>query len=407
MAAEERRTPVAPKDAARRVARGLRDAGFDAYFAGGCVRDHLFGIEPEDYDIATSARPEEVREIFPRAFGVGAAFGVMLVPKGGRQVEVATFRSDGPYEDARHPSHVTFSSPEVDAQRRDFTINGLFQDPFSGEIIDHVEGVQDVEDRILRAIGDPAARFGEDHLRMLRAARFAARFELTIEPATASAIALGTSGLAGVSRERVGQELRRMLANQHRVAAVGIIERLGMDVAILGRSEPGERPRLQGLPADCEWVDALAAWLLDRSEGGAPDETTDQMTALLVLSNRERADLQELLGLQQVFEGGWADLGVAARKRMAAAEIFTRAVELLRTKSPDLGSRIAAEYEVMAAEGLKPAPMIGGHDLLAEGISPGPQLGVVLEKVYDAQLEGRVRTAGEALELARALIKAS
>ncbi|MCH2162966.1 MAG: CCA tRNA nucleotidyltransferase, partial [Phycisphaerales bacterium] len=394
---------ITAEEAARRVARSLTDAGYQAFFAGGCVRDRLFGIEPEDYDIATGATPEQVQEVFPRARGVGAAFGVMLVPNGGRHVEVATFRSDGPYEDARRPSHVSFTSPEVDAQRRDFTINGLFQDPVSDAIIDYVDGQADIAQRVLRAIGDPVARFAEDHLRMLRAARFAARFELEIEPATAAAIASGTKGLAGVSRERVGQELRRMLGERHRSVAVGIMERLGMDVAVLGAGNTGDRTRLEGLPDTCDWIDALAAWLLDRGEGEESVDTVDRMTAMLMLSNHERSELQDLFRIRQVLLREWKSMSIAARKRLAAGEVFDRALMLVAIEAPDLAADVIVDYEQLRAEGLAPTAFLNGNDLLAAGFLAGPQLGKILDRVYDAQLDGEITNSEDALKLARTL----
>ncbi|MCP4797338.1 MAG: CCA tRNA nucleotidyltransferase, partial [Phycisphaeraceae bacterium] len=170
------------------MARCLIDAGHETYFAGGCVRDRLFGFTPTDIDIATAATPDAVRAIFPRARGVGASFGVMLVPNDGCSIEVATFRSDFAYEDGRRPGRVRYGTAEEDAQRRDFTINGLFEVPSDGRIVDLVGGRADIEARILRAIGDPEDRFEEDRLRMLRGVRFAARFDLAMEPATEAAI---------------------------------------------------------------------------------------------------------------------------------------------------------------------------------------------------------------------------
>src|SRR5688572_13668746 len=191
------------------VVQRLRGAGHVAYFAGGCVRDLLLGLEPKDYDVATDAPPDRVRELFKRTQAVGQAFGVILVRVGRSQVEVATFRTDGTYLDGRRPSEVRFTTAEEDARRRDFTINGLFLDPMENDrIIDYVGGQEDLAARRLRAIGDPAARFGEDHLRLLRAVRFAARFSLEIAPATAMAIESKASSLKGISPERIAEELR-------------------------------------------------------------------------------------------------------------------------------------------------------------------------------------------------------
>ena len=395
-----------PRAAALRIAEILREHGHLAYFAGGCVRDRLFGIEPHDYDIATDAVPDRLKEIFPRARGVGAAFGVMLVPKGGRQVEVATFRSDGPYEDARHPTSVSFGSPEADALRRDFTVNGLFEMPQTGEIIDYVDGQADIKARVLRAIGDPDARLEEDHLRMLRAVRFAARFELEIESNTASAIASRASRLAGVSRERVGQELRRMLGAPSRSVAVSLIERFAMDFSVLGGRNAGERLRVDRLPVHAPWIDVLAAWLVDRDPEGSRLEArdlADRMVKQLVLSNQEREELFQLLEIRDVLLGEWAGMGVAARKRLAAREMFIRAVDLLAAGEPDAAEPVRSDYASLEADGLAPEPFLNGADLLEDGFSQGRELGRVLEQVFDAQLEGRISNREEALAMARAL----
>src|SRR3984957_1222976 len=198
-----------PKSLATGIVRRLRDAGHVAYLAGGCVRDMLRGVEAKDYDIATSARPEEVQRLFSKTVAVGAHFGVICVLDGGRQFEVATFRSDGAYIDGRHPEAVTFSSPREDAERRDFTVNGMFYDPVAGEVIDFVGGRADLERRVLRAIGDAGSRFREDRLRMLRAVRFATVLEFEIDPATWEAVQRLALEIHAVSAERIREELVR------------------------------------------------------------------------------------------------------------------------------------------------------------------------------------------------------
>src|SRR2546430_13161904 len=192
---------------AREVAARLRESGHVAYFAGGCVRDMVRGLIPKDYDIATDARPEAVQTLFPRMFAVGAHFGVILVLENGFQFEVATFRSDDTYVDGRHPSAVHFSSPEEDAQRRDFTINGMFYDPVAEQVIDLVGGQADITAKLVRAIGEPAQRFAEDRLRMLRAIRFATVLEFEIESETWSALQQSSSSITEISAERIRDEL--------------------------------------------------------------------------------------------------------------------------------------------------------------------------------------------------------
>src|ERR1700722_18412178 len=194
------------------VLRRLRGAGHVAYFAGGCVRDELLGLSPKDYDIATDAPPSRVRELFTSTQAVGAAFGVILVRHGPSVIEVATFRTDLEYHDGRHPDGVKFATAQEDAQRRDFTIKGLFLDPIENRVIDYVGGQADLTAKVLRAIGNPDQRFAEDHLRLLRAVRFASRFALQIEPTTAAAIAAHAHQLPGISPERLADEVRRMLA---------------------------------------------------------------------------------------------------------------------------------------------------------------------------------------------------
>src|SRR5437667_7238524 len=211
--------PPCFREDALAVVRTLRDAGHVAYFAGGCVRDLLLGLEPKDYDVATDPPPQRVRRLFNNTQAVGAAFGVILVRLGGSQIEVATFRADMEYEDGRRPVGVRFTSAEEDAKRRDFTINGLFLDPIDDRVIDYVGGQEDLKAKVLRAIGEPNHRFEEDHLRLLRAVRFASRFSLTIQPATAGAIASHAPSLTRISPERVGEELRLMLTPITRVVA--------------------------------------------------------------------------------------------------------------------------------------------------------------------------------------------
>ncbi len=215
------------------VVRRLRQAGYEAYWAGGCVRDYLLGLTPHDYDVATSATPEEVQRLFRRTVTVGASFGVVEVlgPRADGEtisIQVATFRSEGPYSDGRHPDSVTFTNAVQDAQRRDFTINGLFYDPLTGQVLDYVGGQQDLQARILRAIGNPRERFQEDRLRILRAVRLAAQFSLTLEPETAEAIRAMANQITVVSAERIAEELRRLLTDAGRVRGLELLHELGL-----------------------------------------------------------------------------------------------------------------------------------------------------------------------------------
>ena len=226
--------PVRQREFAVEVVQQLRGAGHIALWAGGCVRDFLLGRTPDDYDVATNARPEQVQEVFGRrrTLVIGASFGVIMVlgPKGARtgQVEVATFRTEGPYHDGRRPQHVSFSTPQEDAQRRDFTINGMFFDPVAEEVHDYVGGQQDLKRGVLRAIGEPLQRFREDKLRMLRAVRLATRFAFALDPATALAVREMSAEILIVSHERIAQELKKMLLNQHRARAIELARDLGL-----------------------------------------------------------------------------------------------------------------------------------------------------------------------------------
>lgn len=225
------------------VVRRLREAGHEALWAGGCVRDELLGLVPKDYDIATNARPEEVRRLFRRTVAVGMTFGVVEVLGPGHRVQVATFRSDAGYSDGRHPDAVVFSSAREDALRRDFTINGMFFDPLKKELIDYVCGRDDLNARVLRAIGDPATRIAEDKLRMLRGVRLAARFELTVEQVTLAAVRAMAPQLGVVSAERIADELRKLLVDRHRARGVSLLLETGLAAACLPEIVP-----MKGLP---------------------------------------------------------------------------------------------------------------------------------------------------------------
>src|SRR5262245_38454690 len=237
------------------VVRRLRQSGYEALWAGGCVRDELLGLAPDDYDVATSARPEDVVRTFRKTVEVGASFGVVEVigprrPDGSYpKVQVATFRSDGAYVDGRRPESVVFSSAEEDAARRDFTINGMFLDPLDGRVIDYVGGQADLQARVLRAIGDPRARFREDKLRLVRAVRFAARFGFPIEPETAAAVREMAAEITVVSAERIAEELRKILVHPGRAWALRQMDELGLLRQIVPEVESEMKGLPQGLPS--------------------------------------------------------------------------------------------------------------------------------------------------------------
>src|SRR6266699_775237 len=230
-------SPSPMEQTAREVAARLRERGHIAYFAGGCVRDIIRGETPKDFDIVTDARPEVVQKIFPRTYAVGAHFGVIIVLENGFQFEVATFRSDDAYIDGRHPTSVHFSSPEEDAQRRDFTINGMFFDPEKNEVIDFVGGQKDLAVKLVRAIGDPAQRFAEDRLRMLRAVRFATVLDYKIDAQTWEALVANAPSINQISAERIREELVRIFLSPNRVRGWDLLDSSGLMRAILPELE--------------------------------------------------------------------------------------------------------------------------------------------------------------------------
>lgn len=365
------------------------------------MRDRLLGLVPVDYDVATSATPDHIKQVFPRAMGVGESFGVMLVRHGGRSVEVATFRADGPYDDHRRPAHIEFTDAKHDALRRDFTVNGLFEDPVTGEVIDYVGGRADLNARILRAIGDARARFREDRLRTLRAARFAARFNLEIESETLAAVRAFAHDLAGVSRERIGNEVRRMLAHPTRARAVQLCEALGL--AAVSLQEPPdllESAVLAALPPDAQVPTALAAWMLGRGAFGATRKRVNAWRSALMLSNEETEQLAATLHLRQRVLEEWQAGDAAARKRMAAQAAFGPAMQLIAAAQPDTASSIAKQVHELAASGLAPPPFVTGDDLVRLGMAPGPAFKTILDRLYDLQLNGLLNSKEEALRAA-------
>jgi poly(A) polymerase len=418
------------------VASALTRAGFRALFAGGCVRDRLMGLEPVDFDIATDAVPEQIKAVFPKARGVGEAFGVMLVRHAGHTFEVATFRKDGPYHDGRRPSSVTFSSAEEDACRRDFTVNGIFEDPESGQPVDFVEGRRDITARCIRAIGDPHARISEDRLRMLRAVRFAARFGFAIDEGTAAAIRSHAGELRSVSPERVGEELRKVLAHPARAQAAVLAEDLGLDAAVFGsdpglvRSDPSpiadptprtvRHARLGALAADIDWTVALAAWWLDRvadtpdgrcvprPSAAACASAIGEFRRRLTLSNQETEALAHILSVREVLIAGHEGLPLARRVRCIARPGFDAALAILAAEDADgsgvgrLAARVLADADRELPGRRLPEPLLDGNALLRAGFRAGPRFKVLLDQALDAQIEGRVTTTAEALELARA-----
>ena len=393
----------------------LRQAGFEAYWAGGCVRDELLSRTPKDFDVATNATPHQVREVFGhrRTLAVGAAFGVIGVrgPYGAGMVEVATFRQDAAYSDGRHPDHVTFSSAREDALRRDFTINGLFYDPIEHRVIDFVGGQRDLAGRVIRAIGPPQARFSEDKLRMLRAARFAATFDFSIEPETASAVRAMADQITIVSPERIAMEMRRMLTEPGRVEAIRQMLDLGLADAVLPEIVPRDdagHGRLQSA------IDALArlrdpGFALALATLGAAmidPGTARQIGLRWRLSNKETDETAWLLehraGLAGARKAPWSQLQpILIHPWVEDLIALDEAITLH-------GSEDAAhcrELLKQPREVLDPAPLATGDDLRAHGIPAGPAYKTLLQRIRDAQLDGLIHDQAEALALADHLLK--
>jgi putative nucleotidyltransferase with HDIG domain len=424
---------------AREVIRKLRTAGQQAWLVGGSVRDLLLGLDPKDFDVSTDARPDRILDLFPRSGRVGSHFGVVLVRDAFAQVEVATFRSDHDYTDGRRPSAVHFErDPRQDVLRRDFTINGLMMDPDNGRIIDYVGGRADLERRVIRAIGDASARFAEDHLRLLRAIRFAARLGFEIEPETFAAIRQHHAAIRKVSAERTRDELVRILTEGGARRGFELLDETGMladmlpEVAAMkGVEQPPEYH-----PEGDVWVHTLL--LLEQLRNPTP---TLALGALLhdvgkpptfrvaerirfdghveagvrlahgimtrLRFSREETERVEALVANHMRFKDVPRMKESTLKRFLRLPQFEEHLELhrldvlasnKRLESYDVVSRKLAE---LSEEHLRPERLLTGADLIAAGYQPGPRFGEILASVEDAQLEGRVRTSGEALELVR------
>jgi tRNA nucleotidyltransferase/poly(A) polymerase len=392
------------------VVRRLRSAGFEAYWAGGCVRDEVMGRQPKDYDVATSALPQQVRDLFgrKRTLAIGAAFGVITVkgPRPAGMIEVATFRQDAAYSDGRHPDHVTFSSAREDALRRDFTINGMFFDPIAEQVIDYVGGQEDIRRRRIRAIGEPRERIAEDKLRMLRAVRFAAALGFDLDADTAAAIREMAGQIRAVSAERIAAEMRRMLVDSGRVRAVGRL--LDVDLARMVlpeivRADATASQRLEEALAVLERLRqpdfplALAALL-----GGTADaEAVRQIGLRWRLANHE-TDRAAWLVEHRVALAGAKSLPWSRLQPLLVADGIEDLLAWHEAASPS-GPEEAAHCRGLLRqprEVLNPPPLVTGDDLVAHGMIPGPIFKTILEEVRAAQLDGRVESKAEGLELA-------
>jgi poly(A) polymerase len=440
---------------ATNIVRTLGERGYQAYLVGGCVRDLLLGREPADYDVATDGTPQQVMEIFPQTFAVGAQFGVVLVPlpkaESGESavgpdekvpvIEVATFRSDVGYSDGRHPNEVRFTKdPREDVRRRDFTINGLLLDPLKNEVLDYVGGREDLKAGVVRTIGEPKHRFAEDKLRMLRAVRFAARFEYRIDPATLAAIRRLAAQIHQVSRERVREELTKMLTEGHARRAFEMLDESSLLKEVLpeisamkGIEQPPQfHPEgdvfvhtmllLEKLPAGCSPTLAWGALLHDVGKPPtfrvAPDrirfdghvEVGVKMAAeicrRLRFSNDDAGQILALVQNHMRF-GVVQQMKESTLKKFLRLPGFDEHLELHRIDClSSHGLLEAYDYacqrsRALSPEAIRPQPLITGQDLIEAGYEPGPRFKEILGTVEDAQLEGRLASPEEAMGFVR------
>jgi poly(A) polymerase len=432
------------EQAARTIVQTLQSQGYQAFYAGGCVRDRLLARPAKDFDVATSATPDVVLAMFPRTFAVGAHFGVVLVCTPGEdgsetQTEVATFRSDGVYSDGRRPDSVRYSTDaREDVARRDFTVNGMLYDPLAEEILDCVGGQADLQAKLIRAIGDPARRFAEDKLRMFRAVRFAARFGFTLEPETERAIRAQAGTVHQVSPERIRDELTRMLTEGHARYAFELLDRTGLLREVLP-----EIDRMHGVEQPPDWHPEGDVWvhtllLLQKLEAGVPGtlawsallhdvgkppcavldgsrwrfnghaevgtRMAEAICARLRFSNEDTEQIAALVANHMRF-GDVEKMKESTLKRFFRLPRFPEHLELHRMdclsshKLLRLYEFAKNRYEATSAEEVRPRLLVTGRDLIAAGYRPGPRFKDLLAVAEDAQLEGRIQTTGEGLAL--------
>jgi len=408
-------SPKTQRDFALEILQRLREAGYDALFAGGCVRDQFLGFEPKDYDVATSARPEQIQELFGRrrTLAIGAAFGVIavLTARGREPIEVATFRSDGAYVDGRRPSSIEFTTAEQDARRRDFTINGLFLDPLTEEVIDYVDGQADLHQQLIRAIGDAHARFAEDKLRMLRAVRIATTLGFTIEARTLEAIRDMADQVTMVSAERIGTELRRLLVHPARASGVERLHESGLLQPLLP-----EVDRLVTADHD-RWLETLAV-LRQMETANLPTvlagllvELDDAKQAESIcgrfrFTNKEVAQVGWLLRNLPTVHAAHTTPWPRLQRILVAEDSHELLVLGKALYGADHPGIVECQQKLSEpVERLNPPLLVTGDDLVAHGIEPGRHFRELLDYLRDEQLEGRLHSRGDALKAAEEWIR--
>jgi poly(A) polymerase len=423
------------------IIRVLRAYGHEALLAGGCVRDRLLGREPKDYDIATSARPEQVKDAFEKTEAVGEAFGVMLVIQGGAAYEVATFRSDGEYRDGRHPDSVTFSSPQEDALRRDFTVNAMFLDPDTQEVMDFAGGQADLEKKLIRAVGDPSRRFEEDKLRVLRALRFSVQLGFEIEKETWEAAKAYAPQIVMVAWERIQVELTKILCSPSPRRGIELLDAAGLLEPLLPELLPmkGCTQPEPFHPEGDVWIHTLLlmdqlrepspalAWAGLLHDVGKPKTRTHEEGDRIRFNGHESAGAEMALEVcKRLKMSGEAtdaivtlvadhlrlspikDMKLATLKRLLRRPDFPDLLELHRAdclashagmELYEFAKEKLAEFEsAQEAQSMRPQALLDGADLIAMGYRPGPVFKEILNAVEDEQLEGRILDREKALE---------
>jgi tRNA nucleotidyltransferase/poly(A) polymerase len=389
------------RKAAIKIVKKLRNAGFKTLFAGGCVRDMLLGIEANDYDVATNAKPDEVIELFKRTVRVGAKFGVVVVLIEKEQIEVATFRVEGGYSDGRHPSYVDFADAVEDAKRRDFTVNAMFYDPLNDEVIDYTSGREDLQNKIIRTVGNPDQRFGEDYLRMLRAVRFSAQLGFEIEESTWRGICKNAEKISLISGERIACELERLLAVRKNFEGV----RKLIDSTLAGAIFPdfeGEKAEfgievLKNLSPEPDISTALAGVF-----SAFDTEFAVKSCRKLKLSGEQNKKLQSLLeqrGKLLNYDMSLAELKLAGGDEYFR-DLFDFQTAIQKAKGESLSAleKLDERIKAMGDIALCPPPLLNGHDLMELGIEEGKSLGEIQSKMYIAQLNEEINSKKEAVQ---------
>ncbi|HEG43762.1 MAG TPA: CCA tRNA nucleotidyltransferase [Phycisphaerales bacterium] len=391
------------KKAALKIVDVLRKNGFAGLFAGGCVRDMLLGRPAKDYDVVTDAKPEEVTKLFRRTIQIGAKFGVVMIMKGKEQVEVATFRTESGYADGRHPAKVEYSNAKADAERRDFTINGMFFDPVSEEVMDYVGGKDDLKIKMLRTIGSADERFAEDYLRMLRAVRFSTELGFEIEADTWQAVCKNAANITKISGERVAMELVRILAADDRSRGAKLLVDSGLSLAVFpefsGEGVDLGIKVLAGLEGDVGFSLGLAGLF-----AGFDVDFAAKSTRILNLSNSDERDLRFLLDSRgKLLE---ADMGLADLKLVMGQECFDdlcklqKSIQRAKGLSCDEFERLMERVEGLKGVDVRPKPLLDGHELMKLGADPGPVVGKIGDAMYRAQLGEEIATKKQARQWA-------